>query len=558
MEIYKIFMKNTLILLILALLISASRGQNVSEKLLVKFPKDYMPNRYDVKFNKKTGAYAYEKIDSVNSEASLVTSKGESAKYYGVNVFNAFFDNTGNVYCAAYNYSDKDSTSTYYLLKNNEQIATCAGLTDNWAERNGILYFKMKENHKDYFAMLDLASGAITKGKAYDTIFYIYYPPETIMTEDDTPPYPGFTPGGKYYYGATLDGKRFIVIDGVEQKAYTDIDAYNTAFDKNGTLVYVATDEGSLTDIDNPARSFVVRGDKEYSKFSYIYGPITFYNDNIPYYIGSQKISSALSAMKVMAGGTELSGSYSGGVSEIQYTASGKLAFIASNNLGKGKMEAYIIIDGKESSKYDNVFNLTFDGDVPVFIETKAEKQFVVKGDKKISDSFQSISFYKLFKDGTLYYVGCDFGDNTPDKTDRNYVFIGDKKLGPFVTISNGHETEDPYIKVDSTGGYIFSGSVQPEKKSSAYKETVYWPKGKSGSYDQVESIGLCNGKAVFIGYQFGSEEQYPVKGKLNVNGKDVGGLYDNISDFEIIAKENKVSFIGVRDGAAYYVEVKL
>lgn len=557
MKNYKKYINISLILLIFGLFTAASHAQNVSEKLLVNFPDGDIPNSYYVKYDKLTGAYAYSKVDTTNSGARLITAKGTSAQYYGINVVNTFFDRSGNVYCAAYNYSDKDSTTTYYLLKNDEQVFTCEGLTDNWVERNGTLYFKMRENHKEYFSMLDLSSGAISKGKAYDTIFYMYYLPDNPEVEGDPPPYPGFTPGGKYYYGAILDGKRFIVIDGVEQKAYSDIDSYNTAFDKNGTLVYVATDEGSLNDYDHPVNEFIVQGDKEYSKFSYIYGPINFYSGNIPYYIGAQKISSSVSLMKAIGGSTELSKSYSG-VSEIQYTASGKLAYTASNDLGNGKIESYIIVDGKESQKYDNVFNLTFDGDTPVFVETKGEKQFVVKGDKKISESFQSINFYRLFKDGTLYYVAYNIGDNTPNKPDENYVFIGDKKLGPFVSISNGHEADDPNIIVDSTGGYIFAGSTLVDKKNNTYKETVYWLKGRSGPFDEVENIGLCNGKAVFMGYKFSDNDEHPSKGKLNIDGKDVGGFYDNISDFEMNAKENKVSFIGVRDGSAYYVEVKL
>ncbi len=558
MKNYKKYIKNALFLMFLTAFTAVSAAQNVSEKELVRFPDGVVPNAYYVKYDKKTGAYAYEKVDTTFIGATLVTPKGESAKYNGLNVNNAYFDNSGNVYCAAYNFIISDSVSTYYLLKNGEQILTCDGLTDNWTEQNGTLYFKMRENKKEYFAMLNLASGNITKGKGYDTIFYMYWKPEVTGIEDDPPPYPGFTPGGKYYYGAILDGKRFVVIDGVEQKTYSDIDPYNTAFDKNGTFVYVATDEGSLNDYDHPVKQFVVQGDKEYGKFSAIYGPFVFDNSSAPYYIGSQNISASVTAMQVVCGPGAVSKSYSGGVSDIQFTPSGKTAFIGSDYLPSGNTESFIVVNGKESPKYDNVFNLSFDGETPVFIETKGDKQFVVKGEKSISDPFSSILYYRLFKDGTLYYVGSNPGNNTPDETDKVYVFIGDKKNGPFVTISGGDETADPPIKTDSTGAYIFYGSVLKNKKTSEYKQYVYWSKGKSGEMDEVDYTGLCNGKTVFIGYHYGDKDQVSLKGHLYIDGKEAGPYYENVSGFRIDEKSNLIDFIGVRNGAAYYVEAKL
>src|SRR5947207_12539156 len=193
-----------------------------------------------MKYDKKTGAYVYPLYDTTYDSVIVVTSKGHSAKYYGANTFSSVFDTDGNVYTLAMNRVN-DTVYTYFILKNGAQAGTFESLNDNWTINGNNLYFTSKEGSKSYFNSMELSTAKITKSKPYDDLVLTYAPDRYRNTHREFVTYPGFTSTGKPYYIAYKDSTEvFMVIDGVEQKHYSDIDQSYCTPDSSGNVVYVA------------------------------------------------------------------------------------------------------------------------------------------------------------------------------------------------------------------------------------------------------------------------------------------------------------------------------
>ena len=154
-------MKRLLFLIVFTFAINAAISQQVKEKLIVKLPEGSQLNSYSVKYNKQNGAFAYEHYDTTTKLAYMITSKGNSGNFSGVNAYNAYFDKDGNVYYTAFN-TVQDTINTYSLMKNTEVLGTYQYINDTWVEKNGTLYFATKTDGKTSLTMLELSTGKMT------------------------------------------------------------------------------------------------------------------------------------------------------------------------------------------------------------------------------------------------------------------------------------------------------------------------------------------------------------------------------------------------------------
>src|SRR5258706_1615389 len=94
----------TISVLILVLFISGvSFSQKVTEKLITGISKETSSYYYDLKYDKKTGAYVYPLYDTTDDGVVVVTSKGKSEKYSTANTFSSVFDADGNIYTLTMN-----------------------------------------------------------------------------------------------------------------------------------------------------------------------------------------------------------------------------------------------------------------------------------------------------------------------------------------------------------------------------------------------------------------------------------------------------------------------
>jgi len=551
---------NKVLFFFFALIVSqAAFGQTVTEKLIVKLPAEDVSSGYDVKYDKNTGGYAYQHYDTTTKMAYMITPKGKTGNYGGVNSYNAYFDKDGNVYCAAYN-TKNDTEYTYFLLKNADVIGTYDFINDSWIEHNGSLYFSVKSGSKTSLAALDLSSGAITKGAAYDDIMFVYYP--QTVSEGEPVGYPGFTTDGKPYYVASDNGKKFVVIGDEKQKEYVDIDSYNFMLDKNGQPVYIANDKGGMYDDSTLGSTFVVQGTKEYKKYDYVYGPITFDNSNNPVYTAGFKSSNtSIYPQVLVVGDNEVGKKYTSGISYQQFTPAGKLVYVGSTYVDTTKSYSCLVMDGKEGKKYDNIANLTITPTgLPVFVATEGTDQFIMKGSESISDECPAIVEFKILPSGTLYFTEAKYGDYSKGTSDKYYVHIGDEKYGPYEMISSSDAGTEGgmYVQTDNTGNFGYVASKLVDKKNYIYAYTGYSNKGKSAAFDNIDNARLLNGKFYFAGSKITDRQNYTQKTKFYCDFKPITDEYDSFVSIDSNSpKPGVLAFTASKGGEIYYVEVK-
>ncbi len=551
---------NKIIIFFLALVFSsAAFSQNVSEKLIVKLAADETASGYDVKYDKNTGGFAYQYYDTTTKLAYLITPKGNSGNYSGVNSYNAYFDKDGNVYCDAFN-TKNDTEYTYFLLKNTDVLGSFEYINDSWIEHNGSLYFSAKQNGKTSLASLDLTTGKITIGAGFDDIMFVYYPQQ--VSEGEPVGYPGFTTDGKPYYIGVDNNKKFVVIGDEKQKVYADIDTYNFTLDKNGQPVYIANDKGSLYDNSTLGSTFVVQGTKEYKKYDYVYGPVIFDNNNNPVYTAGFKSNNTSIYPQVMvAGDNEVGKKYTSGISYQQFTPAGKLVFVGSTYIDSTKSTSCIVVDGKEGKKYDNIANLTFTSSgLPVYIATDGSDQFIMKGSESISDDYPAIVEYKILQNGTLYFTEAKYGDYNKGIADKYYVHIGDDSYGPYEMITANDYSVDGgmYVQTDNAGNYAYVASRLMDKKNYIYEYMGYSNKGSSATFDNIDNAKLMNGKFYFAGSRVTDRKNYTQKTKYYCDFKSITGEYDSFYSIDYDSpKPSVMAFIATKANEIYYVEVK-
>jgi hypothetical protein len=550
-------MKKLLSILAFCFVFSNAFSQAVTEKLIVKLLPEDVSTGYDVKYDKNTGGFVYQHYDTTTSLAYMITPKGKTGNYGGVNSYNAFFDKQGNVYFAAFNVKE-DTVYTYFLLKNTDVIGTFEFINDNWIEKNGSLYFSVKENGKTSLAALDLSGGTITKGNAYDDIMFVYYPVPAY--EGEPIGYPGFTSDGKPYYIASENAKKFVVIGDQKQKEYADIDAYNFTLDKNGQLVYIANDKGSLYDDSSLGATFVVQGNKEYKKFDYVYGPLIFDNNNNPVYTAGYKSNNtSIYPQKIVIGDNETGKKYTSGVSFQQFMPSGQLVFVGSTYIDSAHSSSCLVIDGKEGKKYDNIANLIFtQNNVPVFVATDGSKQFVVKGDSKLTDGYPGIMDFKMLPGSKLCFTSAVWGNYDKGIPDKYYVHIGDEKFGPYEAVSISAYGDGVYVQTDNAGNYGYIASKIIDMKNYVYQYTAYSNRGKSAAFDNIDNMKLLNGKLYFAGSKVTDRTNYASRTKLYCDFKPITEEYDSFTSLDAGAPQPGImAFTGSKGNEIYYIEVK-
>jgi hypothetical protein len=546
--------KSLIILIFLAFSVYFLSAQTIHEKKIAGFPNLNTSDAYSFKYDRTSGTYYYAAYDTTLQKYTVYSNKGNSHPYGSVIDYTGIIDKDGNYYLITNN--NIDTVYTYYVVKNGEEAASFDYIDPNWTEKNGVIYFMCKEKEKYFLAQYNLSDGTLGKSKPYDEIFLVYYP--QTFYEDEPMGTIGFTGDGKPYYVASLNNERFLVIDDREQKHYSDIETYNVTFDKNGSPVYFAKDNGKFYDIRG--NTFLVQGDKEYKKFDYLYGPILFDNSNTPIYVGGDSTGDAVYRQRLVIGNTE-GKTYSGGVYDVKFTPTGKIAYIASItvNADKGIYESYAVIDGKEGKKYRyiNTLNYLPDG-TPVYVAGKTnEKAVIVRGTEEIPVNYPNILDLKVLPDGGLAYIMVKYGDYEKKQKDKYMVVIGDEELGPFDGMQPFYSSGGSYILTDKKGNYVFIAQKLIDFENYTYESTLYGKDSKSGKYDYFDNVYLYKGKPIYTASKLVDKTNYGYDYMLYSGIKAIGHLYNSISDFKFVENSGTVSFIGGKGKDFYFAEVK-
>lgn len=549
-------MKKTLIILVFgAFCASFLNAQTVKEKKIASFPELKTVDAYTLKFDASSGTYFFASYDTVTQKYTLYSNKGNSKPYNSVFDYNGIIDKQGNYYVTV---SDNiDTVYTYYLLKNGVEAASFDYMDASMTEKDGIIYFSCRQNEKYQLAEYNISDGSLKKSPAYDELIFVYYP--VTYYEEEPVGQIGFTADGKPYYLAGLNNERFLVIGGVEQKHYSDIDMYNFAPDKNGTLVYFAKDKGRL--YEEKGNTFAVQGDQEYKKFDYLYGPITFDNSNTPIYIGGDSSGGYIYPQRVVIGNTE-GKTYTSGVSDIKFTPKGKLAYIASNvvNPDKGIYESYVVIDGKESKRYRWISNLSFlADDTPVFFGNRGDNKpgVIVKGTEETETEYPDLYELKVLDNGELSYVEVKYGNYEKKQNDKYRVVIGNKEFGPYDGMQSMYWNNGAYVLMDKSGNYAFITMKLKDAVNYIYESRLYTNTAKSRTSEYFDNVYLFKGKALFTTSRLIDKINYAYDYTLYYGDKQIGSVYNSVNDFKLDEKSGTATFKASKGKDLYLIEVK-
>lgn len=533
-------------------------AQVPTEKLLATIPaSNGYTDAYSFKYGPNTGAWVYSSYDTTSKMYTLITSKGNSKPFNFASQYNALFDFDGNVYTTA-SETVNDTTYLYYILKNNEVVSPAYSfISDGWAEKNGIIYFSAQEGGKYYFNAYDMKSGEITKSKPYDEVRLVYVP---VMYEEGEPQgFVGFTKDGQPYYVALENNEAYLVIGGVEQKHYSDISYYDLKMDANDVPVYIAKDKGKM--YEERGNTFVVHGTREYKKFDWVYGPIIFDKNNNPVYVGQDSTGEYLYRSTIMAGGDAMK-TYDGSIYTYMIMPNGKLAYIASLNATDPNDQtsgySMVVVDGKEGKKYSSVGMLKFtSSSEPLYTVTdKKGKTVLIKGTETVSEKYDYFPDFGSLQDGSLYYIGTNYGNYDKKQPDKNYVYIHDEKMGPYDFTYTSDWTTGAIILSDKKDNFAYVVGKNTDIVNYYYKYNVITNNWKSDDFDVVNDTRLINGKTVYFAGNSKNKGEYIYTYRLYVNNKPVGGSYSSVTDVKVDASGN-LSFIGSRDNNMYLVEVK-
>lgn len=534
-------------------------AQTPNEKLLATIPpSSYSTDAYSFKYNPTTGAWVYGSYDTTSRFYTLVTSKGNSKPMSFLMQYNTIFDYDGNSYTIVGDYVN-DTSSTYSILKNNEptSVSGYSFISDGWAEKNGVIYFSAQKDAKNYFCTYDMKSGAVTESKPYDEVRLVYFPYNFV--EGEPMGVVGFTKDGRAYYVASADNETFMVIGGVEQKHYSDISYYEVKMDNNDNPVYIAKDKGKM--YEERGNTFLVHGTNEYKKFDWIYGPLLLDNNNNPIYVGQDSVGEYVYRSTIMRGSTEIK-TYDGSIYSYMLAPNGKLAYIVSYNAtdpnDQTTGQSMIVFDGKESKKYSSIGMLEFskNSELLYTVTDKKGKSQLISGSETASEKFDYFPGFGYLGDGSLYYVGTNYGNYETKKPDKNFVFIHDEKEGPYDFTNTSDYTENKIVMSDKSGNFAYVAGRNTDYDNYIYKYNVYTNNWKSDDFDVVTDTKVINGKVIFFGGNAKVKGDYNYNYRLYINNKPVGDTYSSITE----VKDNgsgTLSFLASRGDNIYMVEVK-
>lgn len=552
-------MKNASILLFFSVFIFSGilNAQTVNEKLIATIPQSNgYSDAYSLKYDSKTGSWLYAQYDTTSRKYTLITPTGSSLPFDLAMQYNSVFDANGNVYTIA---SDNltDTTFRYHIVKNNEVIGTYDFINEGWAIKDGILYFAAKDSGKEYLVAYDTKSAQFTKGKAYDEVRLANIPVKGY--EGEPMGYVGFTKTGKPYYFAVESGYAFLVLGADEQKHYSDISWYELSFDKNDNPCYIAKSSGKF--YDEKGNTFVVQGTNEYKAFDWIYGPIIFDSNNeSPVYVGQDSTGEYKYRSTLMKGSGAVK-TVDGNIYNYVYSPSGKLAYTVTtesqNKSGDFISANRLVYDGKESAVYNSIGFIQFSGNTALFIAAdKKNKYFVVSGSKTITGKYDYIAEYSTLANGDFSYVGTTYGVYDKNIPDKNYIFIGGDKMGPYEFVSTTDYTTNKLILSDKQGNYAYVAGKNTDLKNYFYVYKVYTNKWESKQFEAISDTKLVNGKVIFFAGTQITKGMYYYNYQLYVNNKPVGDKYTAYADLTVDDSGN-MRFIASKGNNMYLVEVK-
>jgi hypothetical protein len=544
-------MKKLIFVLLIFFLPLIIQSQTLTEKSLCSFDNLTGVDGYSFRLDEKTGTYLYLYYDSTkNNKNTIISNKGNSDYYDFIDYFTTVFDKDGNYYLVA-NRNLTDTTYKYFFLKNGVEILSCDNISQCVVEKNGIIYMICSEQGKSYLVNYEMKSGTIAKGKYYDNIFMCSF--DKFQGEGEPAEKIGFTSDGKPYYMAKKESQAFIVVGDEEKKHFADIDPYNVILDKTDNFIYIAKDTGSFM---YPGGTFVVNGDKKYQSFYYVYNLSVDEKGNV-IYIGTDS-SFDESPQKVMSGDEAISKTYRAGISNLGFTADGKIYFVANERKKQSdEYESFVVLNGKEGKHYQSIDNIKVltNNELLYAVQQTSEHSAVVKANKEFPLKQPFVMNAEILKDGRLSYIGVIYGNYDKKIKDKYYLYIDDDEFGPYDGMQPLDYVNMDYLLSDKNGNYVFLANEI--RNFTDYYSALFTSDWKSEYFDNIQDVSLYNGKPLYTVMKITDKVNYISKYRIYYGGKPISPEYDSISDYKFDEKTGLISFITTKGKEVLKVEIK-
>lgn len=540
-------MKKLILLIYFLFLAGNVFSQNVKELEIINPVTNEEP-QYDFRYDKLTGTYVYTLYDTTINKSMFISNKGNSRYYDYCGAYNIQFNSEGDYFGLSNTYYEDYKNDKNHLISNGSELMTFSYI-EQLVIKNDILYIISKADEKSMFLKYNTLTKKLEYEKIYDEINLVYIPD----VQYGEPVFElGFTKEGEEYFAAKNDNKSFLVIGGKEQEKFDEINPFGVVTDKAGVITYIAT---KIT--DEIRESFVIQGTKKYRSFPAIIEFIKFTNDNIPVYGISDDTAYSYFTKQYVTGNTQ-GKSYNAGVWGLGNTPSGKIYYIATDSTSSGKYSSRIVIDGVEGKTYDAVYNLRFTkNDEPVFIITENQMEVLVHNDNEIGTEFNYIFGVTISPNDKIGYVGVISSDDT-SIPERYFFVIDGKRYGPFISVPYGMmEGFFEMITFNDFDDYAFAATDEQTRNYENQKFTLYSNKFDApGSFSYVNEI-YTDGIDFYYTTATGINETETVY-DVYKNDRKIAGGYTLMTNFNFDKENKKISCIGFKKGAYYYIEIEL
>lgn len=588
----------TILLLCLACIkVSTVSSQELIETAVVDLNIPGNADVYDFSYDTLTGNFVYVKWDSQRSMCRLISRDGTSGEFNYIIQNNVKFFSDGSYVAFGDRYEDSLQKASTTLIVNGDSILSADFIESYSAFLKGKeeIEFVMKSGDKYYLGAYSRSRNEIRQSSAYDELRTAYkINPDRYGEGDeyyDENSYFLDSAGDRIYVGVR-DGKAYFVSFNAEKfSGYTDIDNTSFSYAPDGDLCFIAKSNGGL--YSSGRGFFVVKGDRKFKTYDYIYSPLYFDGSGSVYYMIADSTGEyeydyfmCRNNDKLTLSGTRDNRSFDAGLQNIKISPDGKIRYIGARNVvpekGESEIDYYnnsysLIEDGKE---YELGYNIrpirhlqggtllyaaqTKYGDVPVdlFMFSNGVK-------KKLNTSnYKDIYDYGMMMNGKIYYTAL-----IEDTTGGNYsssvdLFIDGRKIGnfPFLVYQSAGDSAFPIV-VSPSGNYAF---VTEEKSDElTYFNVLYIDgvrqappmavvegSGKvSGIYDMFYSD---NGKLFFTALTSAAEYYSDGVREVFVDNKSLGKMYNTIGRMKYDSVSNEVTFKATRGKTVYDVKVKL
>jgi hypothetical protein len=583
-----------LCVLIIILVCSESHPQEIRESKISEFAIPGNADVYDFSIDSRTGNYCYVVWNQDRTGCEVHSRNTVSQMFNFINSNQIRFFSNGHYAAYGDNYQDtlKKAGSTLIVEGKNILTADYMDWSSSFVNKNDEIFIITKEGEKYLLVKYSEANG-IEKSDPYDDLRVAYtFDPNAGEEGDGYIDEDRFTVDkhGERFYIGVKDNKAFLIHgDDINSTPYSDIDNSSITYDPNGDLCYIAKRNGGL--YSSPKGFFVVRGNKEYKTYDYVYAPLYFDNSGSVYFVAADSVSEyeynsyiVKNDKKLLPENIKSGNELVTGYQNISISPDGDVSYVAWSDIKQNDeligqyytSSSKLVKNNKEYFLGYNVRPFVY-GKRGEILYVAQQDRSLMKNDlflldnnktKKINTrSYDEIYGYGFTPEGKIYYLGMINDTSGTSYNNSVDLIVDNVKIGNYSFLI--------YQSIgDSANALVYSGDgdyayVAEDKISDSSYCSVVYVNGTKLPFPKVVAEGSTyytniynlfyskNGRMFFTATTKTGENFYDNVLEVFVDNTSLGKKYSSIGKIIYNKELNEVSFFASRANAIYDVKVK-